>query len=289
MTDGVAELLASGVAPGRHAGRVAVVTGGTSGIGLATAARLRAEGAQVVIAGRDPVRGEAAVEQVHGSAPADGQPTLPAVRFVATDVTDRDQLVALYDEVAALGRLDLVVNAAGAIVVAPFATLSPRHWQRSIDLNLTAVYASCQLALPLLKANVAAGRTAAIVNVTSLDAVGGDRGMTAYNAAKAGALNFTRALALELAPLGIRVNAVSPGAVDTPMVDAVRASPALHQVFCEAIPLGRMGRPHEIAAAVCFLGADEAAFVTGANLMVDGGVTSSTGHPDLMQAFGLHP
>lgn len=267
-------------AGGRFGGRVAVITGGTSGIGLATAQRLCAEGASVVIAGRDPARGEAAAA------------TLPAdrARFVATDVTDRPALDDLYAAtVAAFGRLDVVVNSAGAIVVTPFGRLKREHWQKTLAVNLGAVIDSCQAALPHLRATVATEprRQAAIVNIASLDAVGGDKGMTVYSAAKAGVVNFTRSLALELIGEDIRVNAVSPGAVDTPMTVATSGPERERRVFEAAIPAGRFGRPEEIAAAVAFVAAEEASFMVGANLVVDGGVTCATGHPDLLALFGM--
>jgi meso-butanediol dehydrogenase/(S,S)-butanediol dehydrogenase/diacetyl reductase len=116
--------------------------------------------------------------------------------------------------------------------------------------------------------------------------IAADHGLAAYNAAKAGALNFTRSLALELAPRGIRVNSISPGAVDTPLAAATSGSPVIADAFRTAIPMGRFGKPHEIAAAVAFLAADEASFVTGANLTVDGGLTAGTGHPNMLSMFG---
>ena len=274
----------AGVVPlARYGDKVAVITGGTSGIGLATAARLLSEGARVVVAGRDAQRGRSATEALAAIAGAD------RVVFQATDVTDDEQLALLFEVTQArFERLDLLVNAAGAIVVAPFAALGRRHWQRALDVNLTSVFVACQLALPLLGATIEQGlaRGAAIVNVTSLDAVAGDAGMTAYSAAKAGALNFTRSLALELAPQRIRVNSVAPGAVDTPMTVATTGNAEVAALFAKAIPLGRFAFPEEIAAAVAFLGADEASFITGTNLLVDGGVTCATGHPNLLDAFG---
>ncbi len=264
---------------GRYTDKVAIVTGGTSGIGLATAARLVSEGAKVVIAGRGEAQGLAAVEAIG-----------PGALFHQTNVTQRDQLEGLMTAtVERFGRLDVLVNCAGSLVVSPTDKLRPEHWHRTLDVNLTATFEACQLALPHLRATIASGQVsgAAIVNVASLDAVGGDAGMAAYNAAKAGVVNFTRSLALELAPEGIRVNAVSPGAVDTPMTVATTGDERIAAVFCAAIPVGRFAQPEEIAAAIAFVAADEASFMVGANLVVDGGVTASTGHPNLVQLFGL--
>ena len=263
----------------RFAGKVAVITGGATGIGLATARRLHDEGGCVVMAGRRAAEGSAAAAAL-GSARA---------VFQRTDVTRRDQLDALYRHaMERFGRLDIVVNNAGAAGFAPVATLQSKHWHRIQAVNLHALFESCQAALPHLLATIADDPRAspAIVNVSSVSGMAGDHGLTAYNAAKAGALNFTRGLALELAPRRIRVNAVSPGAVDTPLAAATSGSPAIAEAFRTAIPVGRFGRPEEIAAAIAFLAADEASFVTGANLTVDGGLTAGTGHPNMLKMFG---
>ena len=264
----------------RFIGRVAVVTGGTAGIGRATVERLHAEGAAVVFCGR---RGELGTEVVRALG---GDRAL----FVTADVTERADLQRLYAEaVQRFGRLDVVVNNAGNVVVAPTLELQPKHWRRTLALNLDAVFDSCQLAIPLLRRTIAtglAGQTA-IVNVASLDAVAADRGFAAYNAAKAGVLNLTRALALEFGPEGIRCNTVSPGAVDTPLSAMTTGSEAATAAFEAAIPLHRLGRPAEVAAAIAFLAADEASLVNGANLLVDGGVTAGTGHPDVLGLFGM--
>lgn len=263
------------VEPGRFAGRVVVVTGGTSGIGAAAAKRIAAEGAaSVIVSGRDTDRGAEAAS-AHES-----------LRFVTCDVTDRDQVETLFADVASReGRLDVLINSAGHVVTAPFESIRPRHWQRAIATNLTSVYDLCQLALPMLRASAERQPSPApsIVNVASLSGVGADRGMAAYNAAKAGVINFSRSLALELAP-SIRVNCVSPGAVATPMSAAVVEDQALYDRFAAVIPAGRLGRPDEIAAAIAFAASPDASFMYGANLVVDGGATAGTGHPNLLAA-----
>ncbi|MEZ5412386.1 MAG: SDR family NAD(P)-dependent oxidoreductase [Acidimicrobiales bacterium] len=275
----------------RFEGRVAVVTGGTTGIGLAIVQRLHAEGATVVFCGR---RADVGFDAQNTLDPA----TPNRARFVAADVTRRPEMKDLYDDVVDRhGRLDVVVNNAGNVVVGPTLSMKPEHWRRTIALNLDSAFDSCQLAIPHLRTTLAAHpeppagsphpRTAAIVNVASLDSVGADRGFAAYNAAKAGLVNFTRALALEFGPEGIRVNAVSPGAVETPLTTMTTGNPTARAAFEQAIPVRRYGQPVEIAAAVAFLAAEEASFVNGANLLVDGGVTAGTGHPDVLALFAM--
>jgi meso-butanediol dehydrogenase/(S,S)-butanediol dehydrogenase/diacetyl reductase len=264
--------------PGRFAGKVAVVTGGSSGIGLATCRRLHDEGAHVVMAARRADAGNKAAASFGSD----------RILFQPTDVTQRTQLGVLFQLAATrFGRLDVLVNNAGAASFGPVATLRTHKWREAIDVNLNGTFEACQAALPHLRATITSGQAggASIVNVASIAAIAGDRGMAAYNAAKAGVLNFTRSLALELAPLKIRVNAVSPGAVDTPLAAATAKVPHIADVFKQAIPLGRFGQPEEIAAAIAFLSADEASFITGANLLVDGGVSAGTGHPDLTRLF----
>lgn len=263
----------------RYADKVAVVVGGTAGIGLATVLRLRAEGATVIAAARDAERGRRNLDAAGA----------PDVTVVAVDATDEERVDALFAEVGAdHGRVDVVVNSAGVLWVERFDTMAHRSWEKVMRTNLDGPVRVCRAALPWLRAAVArpgAPGSAAIVNVCSLDAVAADKGMSAYNAAKAGLLNFTRALALELAPEGIRANVVSPGAIDTDMTAAATRSAHASEQFRAAIPVGRYGRPEEIAAAIAFAAADEASFLVGSNIVVDGGVTSGTGHPDLLEMF----
>ena len=224
----------------RFANKVAVVTGGSSGIGYATCVRLHAEGACVVMAARRPDVGEEAPRRIGGD----------RIAFKSTEVTDRAQLDALFDFCGQrFGRLDVLVNNAGIARVGRFDAMSKRTWQRLVDVNLGAVFDACQAAIPHLRNAHDTATSRAIVNVASLTSVAGEPGMAVYAATKAGVLNFTRSLALELIGEGIRVNAVSPGAVDTPLSALSTGTPHIAAAFHGAIPIGRFARPDEIAAA----------------------------------------
>lgn len=259
----------------RFTGKVAVITGGTSGIGLATAQRLYDEGASVVIAARKEARGQVIAKAMGAE----------RTMFMPVDVADRAALDGLFAAtVLRFGRLDVLVNNAGISHVGAVETLDRKRWQRVLDVNLTSVFDACQAALPWLrttKRDFGVAQTA-IVNVASLTSIAGEPGMAVYAAAKAAVANFTQSLAGELIREGIRVNAVSPGAVDTPLAALSTTTPEILAAFQKAIPAGRFGRPEEIAAAIAFLAADEAGFCVGTNLVVDGGVTALTGHPNLL-------
>ena len=247
----------------RFSGKVAVVTGGASGIGAAIAARLAGEGAHVLVADRN--------------APA----ALPdGARFRQCDVTNTDQVgQALAEAVSAWGRLDILVNNAGVGALAMAEDTDEALWDHVFAVNTRAVFLCCRAAIPLMRAN-SAGSGGAIVNIASISGLLGDYGMSAYNASKGAVVNLTRSLALETAQYGIRVNAVCPGLIDTPM-----SAPGLQRqedldFWLERIPLGRRGKPEEMASVVAFLASDDASYVTGANLAADGGVMAHTGQPN---------
>ena len=232
---------------GCFAERVAVVTGGASGIGEATARALAAEGARVVVADCDRERGPRVASEIGGG-------------FEALDVGDDAQVEHLISETARrLGRLDILVASAFSTAFGSIQSLGLAEWSRTIDVTLTAVFTGLR----------------------------GDRGLSAYNAAKAGVINLTRAAALELAPAGIRVNAVCPGLIDTPALQrALGRVPAREAVVRAAVPLGRFGRAEEVARAILFLASDAASYITGATLVVDGGLTAWSGIPDLVPGAG---
>ena len=244
----------------RFAGKVAIVTGGASGIGAATVARLASEGARVMVADmQEPAAGSS-----------------DAVRFQRTDVTSPAAVKALVDAtIAAFGQLDILVNNAGTGAMATTPDMELGEWERVFAVNSTAVFLGCHEAIPHMRT-----RGGAIVNTASISGLLGDYAMAAYNASKGAVVNYTRALALECAPYGIRVNAVGPGLVATPMASAGIADPVDRDYWFSAIPLGRAARPEDIAAVIAFLASDDASYMTGANIPVDGGVTAHTGQPN---------
>lgn len=251
----------------RFESKVAVVTGGASGIGLATARRLHAEGACVVISDVSDEAGEAAAAALGDRA-----------CYQHADVADYDQVEALMARAeAAFGGLDIVFNNAGIGSFAAAPDLSVEDWRRVIDIDLSGVFYGCKAAIPRLRARGGG----AIVNTASISGLGGDFSFAAYNAAKAGVINLTRAVAIDHAREGIRVNAVCPGPVDTPIIAGIGQFQGVRQMWDEAVPMGRFAQPEEIAAVVAFLASGDASYMTGAIIPVDGGVTAHTGQPNL--------
>lgn len=227
--------------------RVAVVTGAASGIGRAVCERFEGEGWHVYRAGHS-VRGPGSVELDVRSEEAWGR------------------LVSLVR--AEFGYCDALVNSAGILREAPLQETTLELWDDVISVNLTGVFLGCRAMLPLLEL----GETPAICNVSSIDGLRGSLNHSAYAASKGGITSLTRALAYELAPKGIRVNAVCPGTVDTPMVDGlIQRDAALGQPREAKHPLGRISTAEEQAAAIAFLCGEDSSFVTGVSLSVDGG------------------
>lgn len=249
----------------RFAGKVVVVTGAGSGIGAATARRFAQEGANVVLAGRT----EAKLRET-----ADG---LDASRVLVqpTDVAKLDEVQALVQAaVRRFGRLDVMVNNAGTAVEGTITELAPEDWRKVMSTDLDGVFYGCRTALPeLIKTR------GCIVNVSSVSGLGGDWRMSIYNAAKGAVTNFTRALAMDHGRDGVRVNAVCPSLTRTDMTKDMYADAGLMEKFAERIPLGRGAEPEEIAAVIAFLASEDARFVTGVNLPVDGGLGASNGQP----------
>ncbi|ARU06403.1 3-oxoacyl-ACP reductase [Comamonas serinivorans] len=253
----------------RFSGRVAVITGGASGIGAALARRLHGEGAQVLIADLNEAQGQALAGELGERA-----------RFQATDVASQASVEALVaTAVRTWGRLDMLFNNAGVGNLSRIEALAPADWQRVMAINLDGVFFGIRAALPVMQAQGGG----AIVNTASASGLAADFGFAAYNAAKAAVINLTRTAALDNAARGIRVNAVCPGPVDTPILAGVSA---LRGDWEARVPMQRFARPEEIAAVMAFLASDEASYLTGAAIPVDGGLTAHTGQPNLLAALG---
>ncbi|MBO9651345.1 MAG: glucose 1-dehydrogenase [Variovorax sp.] len=244
----------------RLEGRVALVTGAGSGIGRAICRRLADEGARIAALDRD-------VTAAQATAAAIGDDAWPVVADVAS-VDDMQRAVA--DVAAQFGRIDIAVNAAGVGASALLVDTSIDTWQRVMDVCLTGVFVSSQAQARRM---IAQGGPAVIVNIASTNAQQPGEGLAAYCAAKAGVDMLSRVMALELATHGIRVATVGPGLTDTPMVARLLANPSARDAFLDNIPAGRPARPEDIAAAVAFLASDDAAYVTGQTLYVDGGAS----------------
>lgn len=258
----------------RLAGRVAVVTGAGSGIGQAIAGRLARDGAAVVLAGRRP---EALAETAASVVAAGGE-----ALAVPCDVADATAVRHLMDAaLARFARIDVLVNNAARTRTAPpapetVADLPEEWWATTLDVNLTGAYLCAKYALPPMLARAAG----VIVNVASTSGVAGNTNQSAYVASKHGLVGLTRALALDYGPRGIRVVAVCPGFIETQrslaFSSAVRGAGWRERKLAE-IPLGRLGQPGDVANLVAFLASDEAAFISGATIPIDGGTAARRG------------
>jgi len=247
----------------RLEGRVAVITGAGSGIGYATAKRFADEGAKVVVVDMNPETGNAVAKEVGGI-------------FVAADVTTEEQVQAMYKTAFdTYGRIDIAFNNAG---ISPpdddsILTTGIDAWRRVQEVNLTSVYLCCKYVLPYMQK----GGKGSIINTASFVAtMGAATSQISYTASKGGVLAMSRELGVQFAREGIRVNALSPGPVNTPLLqelfakDKERAARRLVH-----IPMGRFAQPEEIAAAVAFLASDDSSFITSSNFLVDGGISGA--------------
>ncbi len=243
--------------------KVAVITGAASGIGAATARRFASEGARLVLSDVNETAGAALAAELNAV-------------FVGGDVADPAQVERLMQAaVDRYGALHIACNNAGIGAYGTAPDLAIDEWRRVIEVDLFAVFYGCKFAIPHLRR--AGG--GAIVNTASISGLFADYGITSYNVMKAGVVNLTRGTAIEYAPYNIRCNCVCPGAIDTPLLQRSFAIAGFAEALQAAIPMGRLGRPEEMANVVLFLASDLASYVTGAAFVADGGLTAQTGIP----------
>ena len=247
----------------RYAGKNVLISGGGSGIGHAICLRLAAEGANIILIDKDLQGGQAVEQELK-------QQNTKAL-FIRADITSEADVEKVHKEATLFfGTIDVLVNNAGAAFAENYAMTTLENWNQDIALNLTGHYMLTRLFLPDMEAQ---GKGA----ITNISSVNGAQsfGNPAYSAAKAGVISFTQTLAIEYGPKGIRANVVLPGTIETPVWQTRKDSrPEVFELVKGWYPVGRVGRPEDIAAAVAFLSADEASFVNGASLNVDGGLTA---------------
>lgn len=247
----------------RFAGKVAIITGSARGLGAATALRLASEGADIVV---NDLSADAA-EKTAGEIRALGRKAV----ISAHDVSDVQQARAMAEEAKkALGKIDILVNNAGITRDAMFHKMTEEQWDQVIRVNLKGVFAATQACIP----SMVERKYGKIVNLASIAWLG-NLGQTNYSATKAGVVGMTRTLAIELSRHTINVNAIAPGFIDTQMTQAIPAD--VKEKFLQRIPMKRMGKPEEIASLIAFLASDEASYITGQILQIDGGLTVGLG------------
>jgi len=254
---------------GRFDDTVVLITGAASGIGAATARRFAGGGARLWLGDLNDAAGAALARELG-----------PRAAFRAVDVRGCEAVAQWVDAATAhCGRIDVLINNAGIGSYGRTPDLSPEVWRAVIATDLDAVFYACRAALPRMRSG------GSVVNTASISGLGGDYGLGAYNAAKGALVNYTRTLAIDHAREGIRVNAVCPGPIDTPLLGRVATQRGFVAAYEEVIPMGRIGRADEVAAAIAFLASSDASYITGAMLVVDGGLTAATGQPNFTRLF----
>lgn len=254
----------------RFAGKVAIVTGGSMGIGRATALQLAREGAQVIACARRKPRLDSLADDI---AAFGGK-----FKGVELDIGDLDAFASLVENTAKeYGRLDILVNNAPTVIGGMILDQDIEDWRANFGVCVESVFIGVQAALKIMQPQ----GSGSIINISSVSSLRAGMAAGAYSAAKAAVNQFSMCAAMEAAPHGVRVNVVAPGAVETPGLDAsVMKNEAMKKLMAGAIPIQRLGTPEDLANSICFLASDEAAFITGVILPVDGGKTPQLHVPD---------
>jgi 3-oxoacyl-[acyl-carrier protein] reductase len=245
----------------RFEGKRIIVTGGGNGIGKATATRFAAEGAAVVLTDRQPNAAEAASQEISATTVATVFPFIGDVSIKA------DDLATVQFALEKMGGVDVLVNNAGVYYEEPFEDISEERWDETMNVDLKGTFLMCQAVAPHFKEK----KAGVIVNMASTNGLAGEWGYAHYNAAKAGVILLTKTLAIELGPFNIRVNCVCPGYIVTESTQAMDNAEFVQNYIDTKIPLRRLGQPEEVASVIAFLASDDASFVHGASILIDGG------------------
>ena len=246
---------------GRLQDRVALITGGASGIGRAAAIRFANEGAKVMIADRNSILAKQTLAELLD--------ITPNAASVSVDVSKTDQVQQMVDDtVDRFGRLDVLVNAAGVLLLAPLlAEIDERDWDLMMNTNLRGLFLCCKAAIPVMEQNGGG----AIINISSMAGISAYARSLPYAVSKAGVIHFTLGAASQYTSRGIRINCIAPGTVDTPQARGSSGSAEAFRNIAESHPMGRIGRPEDIADTILFLASDEASYISGETIVVDGG------------------